>query len=181
MQRYQEKYSNLSLIKKEDCSNVIESILQMFLHHFQSFASFPPLLWFRLIALKSPQIRQTPLNLQNPLSPLPLQPKPFTFTQILNHPDTSKISFHFGSALLNFNLQTAIIFNFWGTPIHQFSEKFLSHNSFPMTIMTTCWWTIQNRVWYIPTPAMYPSQAESECIKSNTIWGSKMHNSKRAT
>ena len=48
-----------------------------------------------------------------------------------------------------------------------------------MTIMTTCWWTIQNKVWYIPMPAMYPSQAESECIKSNTIWGSKMHNSKR--
>ena len=49
-----------------------------------------------------------------------------------------------------------------------------------MTIMTTCWWTIQNKVWYIPMPAMYPSQAESECIKSNTIWGSKIHNSKRA-
>ena len=117
--------------KKEDCSNFRVGILQMFLHHFQSFSSILPLLWFRLIALKSPQIRQNPLNLQNPLSPLPLQPKPFTFTQILNHPDTSKISFHFGSALLNFNLQTAIIFNFWGTPIHQFSEKILSHNSLP--------------------------------------------------
>ena len=98
--------------KEEDCSNFRVGILHMFQQHFHSFSSILPLQQFRLIALKSPQIRQTPLNLQNPLSPLPLQPKPFTFTQILNHPDTSKISFHFGSALLNFNLQTAIIFNF---------------------------------------------------------------------
>ena len=131
MQRYQEQYSNLSRIKNEDCSNFRVGILQMFLHHFQSFYSILPLLWSGLIALKSPQIRPTPLNLQNPLSPLPLEPKPFTFTQILNHPDTSKISFQFISAPFNFNLQTAIISNFWGTPIHQFTEKILSNDSLP--------------------------------------------------
>ena len=98
--------------KKEDCSNFRVGILHMFQQHFHSFSSILPLQHFRLIALKSPQIRQNPLNLQNPLSPLPLQPKPFTFTQILNHPDTSVISFQFGSAPFNFNVQAVIILNF---------------------------------------------------------------------
>ena len=55
--------------KEEDCSNFRVGILHMFQQHFHSFSSILPLQQFRLIALKSPQIRQTPLNLQNPLSP----------------------------------------------------------------------------------------------------------------